>query len=87
MTAAGEFGKVIDDANNLLDGFSSEFVSNCTKDINELLDDIGEDIRSEVAKVTDELKGVGFNSSDIPQELYDGVDFYTSVIYQVQFSF
>ena len=83
MTAAGEFGKVIDDANNLLDGFSDKFVSNYTKDINKTLDDIGEYIKREVAQVTDELKGVGFNRSDIPQELYDGIDFYTSVIYQV----
>jgi hypothetical protein len=49
LGATHDFENVLTDATTLLDGFSGDFVSNYTGDINKKLDDISKDIREEVA--------------------------------------
>ena len=81
-----EFKKIVDDARQILDQFSGDFVSNYTQDINGKLDEIGDTVKKEVGKLTEQLKDHGINSSLIPKELDEIVDLYDSTISLVSFS-
>ena len=80
MTAIGDFGKNVDEARNRLNTFSDDFVGDYVTEIDAKLAEIGGQIQTEVEKITGELKDLGLNSSQIPDEFYSAIEMYTDVI-------
>ncbi len=65
-------------AQDILDSFSGNFVTNYTSNIIEKLDDIEISIKEEVGEITEQLMNVGINASLLPEEFNDYVDQFTS---------